>query len=147
MADDTETLQTLQLAFNLAPVGMCVSRDRVVSICNEAFARMFGYDVGDLLGKPLAPLYPSQDEFTHVGNKVTFEVLMERFGLDKDRALVTIGTSVHFLDVGGALVGDAQGLETVLKGVKEKASSDDAMLAEAMRIFDHVYSAHARRKA
>ncbi len=77
---------------------------------------------------------------------MTFEVLMERFGLDKDRALVTIGASVHFLDVGGAAVGDAQGLETVLKGVKEKASSDDTMLAEAMRIFDHVYSAHAKRK-
>ena len=86
-------------------------------------------------------------EFTHVGNKVTFEVLMERFGLDADPALVTIGASVHFLDVGGAAVGDAQGLETVLKGVKEKASSDDTMLEEAMRIFDHVYSAHAKRKA
>jgi hypothetical protein len=44
-------------------------------------------------------------------------------------------------------VGDAKGLETVLKGVKEKASSDDTMLAEAIRIFDHVYSAHAKRKA
>ena len=85
-------------------------------------------------------------EFTHVGNKVTFEVLMERFGLDKDPALVKIGASVHFLDVGGTAAGDAQGLETVLKGVKEKATSDDAMLAEAMRIFDHVYSAHAKRK-
>jgi hypothetical protein len=86
-------------------------------------------------------------EFTHVGNKVTFEVLMERFKLDKDNALVTIGECVHYLDVGGAAVGDAPGLETVLKGVKERASSDDTMLAEAMRIFDHVYSAHAKRKA
>jgi PAS domain S-box-containing protein len=66
--DPTEELQTLQLAFNLAPVGMCVSRDRVVEICNEAFARMFGYEVGELVGQPLAPLYPSLDEFAHVGN-------------------------------------------------------------------------------
>ena len=64
----SDTLHTLQLAFDLAPVGMCVSRDRVVEICNEAFARMFGYEVGELLGKPLAPLYPSLDEFAHVGN-------------------------------------------------------------------------------
>jgi PAS domain S-box-containing protein len=63
-----EELQTLQLAFNLAPVGMCVSRDRVVEICNEAFARMFGYEVAELVGQPLAPLYPSLDEFAHVGN-------------------------------------------------------------------------------
>ncbi|MGZ5786405.1 MAG: LuxR C-terminal-related transcriptional regulator [Ramlibacter sp.] len=66
--DPTEELKTLQLAFNLAPVGMCVSRDRVVEICNEAFARMFDYEVDDLVGQPLAPLYPSLDEFAHVGN-------------------------------------------------------------------------------
>jgi hypothetical protein len=86
-------------------------------------------------------------EFTHVGNKVTFEVLMERFALDRDPALATVGASVHFLDVGGSPVADARGLETVLKGVKEKAASDDAMLAEAMRIFDHFYSAYAERTA
>jgi len=81
-------------------------------------------------------------EFTHVGNRVTFEVLMETFGLDRDPALATIGASVHFLDVGGNSAPDAKGLETVLKGVKEKAGNDDALLAEAMRIFDHFYSSY-----
>jgi hypothetical protein len=85
-------------------------------------------------------------EFTHVGNRVTFEVLMETFGLDRDPALATIGASVHFLDVGGAPAADAKGLETVLKGVKEKARDDDAMLAESIRIFDHFYSAYAEQK-
>jgi PAS domain S-box-containing protein len=68
MTIPADSLQTLQLAFNLAPVGMCVSRERVVEVCNEAFARMFGYEEGELEGKPLAPLYPSLDEFAHVGN-------------------------------------------------------------------------------
>jgi PAS domain S-box-containing protein len=61
-------LETLQLAFSLAPVGLCVSRDRVVDVCNEAFAVMFGYGDEELHGKPLALLYPSADEFAHVGN-------------------------------------------------------------------------------
>ena len=86
-------------------------------------------------------------EFTHVGNRVTFEVLMEAFGLEKDAALGAIGASVHYLDVGGSPAADAKGLETVLKGVKEKARSDDAMLDEAMRIFDHFYSAYAERRS
>jgi hypothetical protein len=86
-------------------------------------------------------------EFTHVGNRVTFEVLLEAFGLERDKALASIGAIVHFLDVGGAPVADAKGLETVLKGVKEKARDDDAMLAEAIRIFDHFYSAYAEQKA
>lgn len=85
-------------------------------------------------------------EFTHVGKRVTFEVLMETFGLEKDPALAAIGACVHFLDVGGTTAADARGLETVLKGVKGKAPDDDAMLSEAMRIFNHFYSAYAGRK-
>ena len=88
-------------------------------------------------------------EFTHVNNRVTFEVLLASFGLDNDPALAAIGAAVHFLDVGGILVADAKGLETVLKGIKEKARNDDALLTEAMRILDLFYSAYAvsRRSA
>lgn len=34
--------------------------DRIVGMCNEAFASMFGYVVKELEGRPLAPLYPSR---------------------------------------------------------------------------------------
>jgi hypothetical protein len=85
-------------------------------------------------------------DFTHVKNLVTFEVLMTRFGLDTDPALVDIGRAVHFLDVGGLPVPDAKGLETMLKGAKEKARSDDALLSEAMRTLDHFYSAYRSQR-
>jgi hypothetical protein len=81
-------------------------------------------------------------EFTHARNRVTFEVVLERFGLDKDPALAAIAAAVHFLDIGGIPVADAKGLETVLRGIKEKARGDDALLAEAMRIFDLFHSAY-----
>jgi hypothetical protein len=81
-------------------------------------------------------------QFTHVKNRVTFEVVLESFGLDKDPALAAIGSAVHFLDIGGIPVADARGLETVLRGVKEKARSDDALLSEAMRILDLFHSAY-----
>ena len=45
--------------------------------------------------------------------------------------LAKIGAAVHFLDVGGIPVADANGLETVLTGIKEKARSDDALAAMA----------------
>lgn len=67
-SDTASTHETLQLAFTLAPVGLCVSRDRVVDVCNEAFAAMFGYEVRELEGQALAPLYPSMAEFAHVGD-------------------------------------------------------------------------------
>ncbi len=83
-------------------------------------------------------------EFTHASNRVTFEILLESFGLENDPALAKIGSAVHFLDVGGIPVADAKGLETVLRGIKEKARSDDALLAAAMRIWDLFYSAYAQ---
>ena len=79
-------------------------------------------------------------QFTHVKNRVTFEVLAATFGLEQDRAISTIAAAVHFLDVGGAPAAEAKGLEAMLKGAREKAKSDDALLAEAMRILDLLYS-------
>jgi len=83
-------------------------------------------------------------EFTHVKNRVTFEVLAASFGFDGDPAVAAIGAAVHFLDVGGIPVPEARGLETLLKGAKEKARSDDALLAEAMRVLDLFYAGLAK---
>jgi hypothetical protein len=86
-------------------------------------------------------------EFTHVGNRVTFEVLLASFRLENDAALCAIGAAVHFLDMGGIPVADAKGLETMLRGIKEKARDDDELLAEAMRILDLFYSAYDKAGA
>ncbi len=83
-------------------------------------------------------------DFTHVKNRVTFEVVLDSFGLGNNPALASIAAAVHFLDTGGIPVPDAKGLETVLKGIKEKTRSDDALLSEAMRIFDHFHSAYGQ---
>jgi hypothetical protein len=51
---------------------------------------------------------------------------------------------VHFLDVGGIPVPDAKGLESILRGIQEKSKNDNQRLAEASRVFDHLYSAYGR---
>jgi hypothetical protein len=86
-------------------------------------------------------------EFTHAGGRVTFEVLRASFGLEQDRALAAIGAAVHFLDVGGIPVPDARGLETVLRGAREKARTDDELLSAAAKIFDLFYSAYEKEPA
>jgi len=80
-----------------------------------------------------------------VGPRVTFEVLVASFGLEGDAALAAIGAAVRYLDVGGIPVPDAKGLETLLRGIKEKTTDDDARLAESTRIFDLFYSAYAKK--
>jgi len=86
-------------------------------------------------------------EFTHVGGRVSFEVLLASFGLDGDAALAAIGHAVHALDVGGIPVADAKGLETILRGVKSKARGDDEALREAGKVLDLLYSAYAEKSA
>lgn len=81
-------------------------------------------------------------DFTHVRNRVTFEVLLLSFGLDSDPALNQLAATIHFLDIGGIPVADAKGLEMILKGARDSARSDDEMVLAAARVFDHMYSAY-----
>jgi hypothetical protein len=79
--------------------------------------------------------------FTHVGAKVTFEVLLESFGLTQDSALNRIGALVHYLDVGGIPVLESAGLETLINGMRQRWTDDDELLTEAEKIFDAFYQA------
>lgn len=63
----TSSVQALQLSFDFAPVGMCVTEQRVIALCNRAFDSIFRYVEGELIGQSLAPLYPSDEEFIHIG--------------------------------------------------------------------------------
>lgn len=78
--------------------------------------------------------------FTHVGERVTFEVLIASFGLDKDPALLRLGEMVHTLDVGGAPVPEAIGFEAVMAGARERAADDDQLLDEMGRVLDSLYT-------
>lgn len=57
----------LGLVFDLAPVGLCISRDRIIQRCNAAFGAMFGYDPSELKGRSMEILYPSPHEFENIG--------------------------------------------------------------------------------
>jgi hypothetical protein len=76
---------------------------------------------------------------------VTFETLLASFGLEQDAALKRIGELVHFLDVGGVPVAEAAGVEALLAGARSRAQSDEELLAEAMRVFDWMYSAYQEK--
>jgi PAS domain S-box-containing protein len=57
----------LRLAFDLAPLGLIVARDRVIQSCNAVLSGMFGYAHGELQEKSLKLLYPSPAEFETIG--------------------------------------------------------------------------------
>ncbi len=82
--------------------------------------------------------------FTHVGARVTFEVLLASFALENDKGLGRLGQLVHYLDVGGVPVPEASGLETILKGARQQHADDDKLLSEAVKTFDYLYNAYSQ---
>lgn len=73
--------------------------------------------------------------FTHVGDMVTYEVLLTSFGLEQP-ALKRIGALVHYLDIGGMQPPEAAGVESVLAGLRDTIPDDDQLLALASSVFD-----------
>lgn len=59
-----------EMIFQHAPVGMCISRDRVIEACNGALVTMFGHPAGHLTGSSFSVLYPTMDEFLRTGDRI-----------------------------------------------------------------------------
>ncbi|EIU4788362.1 chromate resistance protein [Pseudomonas aeruginosa] len=78
--------------------------------------------------------------FSHVGESVTFEVLLASFGLDGDRALSRLGDMVHALDVGGMTTPEASGFEAVLAGARKRWPDDDTLLADIGGVLDSLHA-------
>lgn len=73
--------------------------------------------------------------FSHVGAKVTFEVLLASFGFEIPE-LKRLGALVHYLDVGGIQPPEAAGIESVLAGMRSAINDDDQLLQAACAVFD-----------
>lgn len=78
--------------------------------------------------------------FSHVGSRVSFEVLLASFGLEQ-AALKRLGALVHYLDVGGVQPPESAGIESVLAGLRKAISDDDQLLATASNVFDGLLTA------
>src|SRR5262249_53866819 len=77
--------------------------------------------------------------FTHVDGKVSFEVLLHAFSLDKDPALLRIGAMVHGLDVGGEPTAEATGFEAMLSGARARIDDDNKLLVDMANVLDSLY--------
>ena len=57
-------------AFDFAPLGMALSRNRHMVDCNEALCDMFGASRDQLIGQSFAVLYPSLVEYERTGARI-----------------------------------------------------------------------------
>ena len=59
-----------QLAFDLAPVGLVLSRNRVIVGCNQRVCEMFRAGPAQLVGQSFKVLYPSAAEYERIGARM-----------------------------------------------------------------------------
>jgi DNA-binding CsgD family transcriptional regulator len=75
-ADDLPETQPLdyRTAFEMAPVGLALSRQRLMIDCNRELLAMFRAQREQLVGQSFEILYPTADEFERTGRRIAAEL-------------------------------------------------------------------------
>jgi len=85
-------------------------------------------------------------EFTHEGDRCSFEVLLTRTGLH-DPALAAIAEIVHDIDLKDEKFGreEAPGIKMLINGICTDTHNDDERLIRGAALFDDLYAVFGRR--
>jgi len=87
-----------------------------------------------------------QAEFTHEGDRCTFEVLLQHMKL-RDAALQMIGEIIHDIDLKDAKFDrqEAAGIDRVTTGICRAYKDDESRLARGSALFDDLYASFVRK--
>jgi hypothetical protein len=80
-------------------------------------------------------------EYTHEGDRCTFEVLVARFGLGNDEGLRAIAEMVHDVDCKDGKFGrdETPGFERLVAGIVKRNATDEARLERGAILLDDLY--------
>lgn len=73
VSSDTDSIAAqidYRAAFDFAPIGLALSRNRQMVDCNQALCDMFGASRAQLLGQSFSLLYPSLAEYERTGERI-----------------------------------------------------------------------------
>jgi len=86
-------------------------------------------------------------EYTHEGDRCTFEVMIKRFQL-QDRALVLLAEVIHDIDLKDTKYDRAEtdGFNALLTGLVASQPNDDQRMTEGFRLFENMYAYFQRHK-
>ena len=89
-----------RLAFELAPVGLCLSRNRAIVDCNTQLCEMFGWSRELLVGQSFLVLYPSAEEYERLGQRMA-PILNAKGHYADDRIMKRANGDVFWCHVSG----------------------------------------------
>jgi len=86
-------------------------------------------------------------EFTHEGDKCTFEVLLERAGLN-DSALRAIGEIIHDIDLKDDKFArtEVAGIRTLIDGIRASTSDDARRIERGAEVLNDLYESFKKKR-
>jgi len=80
-------------------------------------------------------------DYTHDGDRCTFEVLLQRFGLEKDAALRAVAEMVHDIDMkdGKFNRDETPGFQRLIDGIAKRTAQDEARLERGAELLNDFY--------
>ncbi|WP_119396965.1 chromate resistance protein ChrB domain-containing protein [Pannonibacter phragmitetus] len=114
------------------PEFLFVPPERVMAVARETGATPF--DVPDV-------------EYTHFGEGCSFDAFVDKHGLDRDPAIVTIAAIVRGADTDRHdLTSQSAGLLAISMGLRDVTPDDHEVLKHGFVIYDALYAWASRRK-
>ena len=89
-----------RIAFEQAPIGLVLSRQRLIVDCNEQVAAMFQAQRDQLIGQSFEVMYPTAAEFERTGARIVAQ--LDRSGRYADeRVMKRMGGELYWCQVSG----------------------------------------------
>jgi PAS domain S-box-containing protein len=98
--DNNQAAIDYRRAFQDAPVGQAIGRNRVVWDCNRAFAEIFRAKIEDLVGTTFERLYPTQAHFADTGKRIA-PILSKSRSFSDDRVMRRLDGELFWVHVSG----------------------------------------------
>jgi hypothetical protein len=82
-----------------------------------------------------------EGDYTHEGDRCTFETLLQRFGLEQDGALRAIAEMVHDLDMKDGKFGreETPGFERLIAGIVKRHARDEVRIERGAELLNDLY--------
>lgn len=87
-------------AFDLAPIGLVLSRHRLIVDCNRQLLGMFAAQRDELVGQSFEVLYPTHEEFERTGARIVASLDAQGFYAD-DRVMKRLSGELFWCHVTG----------------------------------------------
>ncbi len=127
--------------FDTALIGIAVLRERRIARCNPRFEELLGYGVGELAGKPIRVVYPTEEEFVAMAG--IYETMKDGSPHRREQQLKRRDGSVFWARISGRTFdagNPAAGSLWLIEDISVERAADEIIrnaLAEQEMIFDN----------